>query len=79
MYFGREESLIFAGILYQKQSFFVPEKQSDNIIYTKTMNSKDVQNSPFVFGHSQSSENAVSVFFMRNFEFDLKSEKRGIT
>ena len=79
MYFGREESLIFAGILYQKQSFFVPEKQSANISYTKTMNSKDVQNSPFVFGHSQSSENAVSVFFMRNFEFDLKSEKRGIT
>lgn len=27
------------------------------------MNSKDVQISPFVFGHSQSSEKAVSVFF----------------
>ena len=65
--------------LLSETDFFVPEKQSANISYTKNMNSKDVQNSPFVFGHSQRSENAVSVFFMRNFEFDLKSEKRGIT
>ena len=39
------------------------------------MNSKDVQNSPFVFGHSQSSENAVSVFLCEILSLTLNLRK----